>query len=94
MSHFSVKEYFFSGRLDGNIARNIQERYAGAAISKISPAYLLQFDEKVLQTDILRCYPFAIYSATYWLINAARAKDTDTESLQLIDQLFGSSKVS
>ena len=55
-------------------------------------AYLLQFDEKVLQTDILRCYPFAIYSATYWLINAARAKDTDSETLRLIEQLFCSSK--
>ena len=94
LAHFSVKEYLLSDRLDGDIARNFQERYAGAAISKICLAYLLQFDEKVLQTDILRCYPFAIYSATYWLINAARAKDTDTESLQLIDQLFGSSKVS
>ena len=69
----------------------LEERYAGAAISKVCLAYLLHFDEKALQTDILQCYPFAIYSATYWLINAARAKYTDNETLQLIEQLLNSS---
>ena len=88
LARFSVKEYFMSDRLDGDIARNFQERYARAAISKLCLACLLQFDEKVVQTDILRCYPFAIYSTTYWLINAARAKDTDNETLQLTEQLF------
>ena len=92
LAHFSVKEYLLSDRLDSDIARSFQERYARAAISKICLAYLLQFDEKVVQTDILRYYPLAIYSATYWLINATRAKDTDNETLQLIEQLFGSSK--
>jgi len=56
LAHFSVKEYFLSDRLDGDIARNFQERYAGAAISKICLAYLLHLDEKAPQTNILVIY--------------------------------------
>ena len=92
LAHFSVKEYLLSDGLDGNIRRGFQERCARAAIAKVCLAYLLHFDEKSLQTDILQCYPFAVYSVSYWLINAARAKDTDNEMLQLIEKFFHSSK--
>ena len=34
LAHFSVKEYLLSERLDGDIARDFQECYAGAAICR------------------------------------------------------------
>ena len=92
LAHFSVKEYLMSNRLDADIAPNFQECQAGAAVAKICLAYLLHFDEEVSPTDIMRCFPLAKYSATNWMVNAKRARDTDNETIQLTEQLLCSSK--
>ena len=92
LAHFSVKEYLTSNRLNGDNAQDFQECNAGAAIARVCLAYLLQFEENVLPQDVVQYFPFAEYSARYWMTNAAEAKDTDNVTLQLIEQFFDSSK--
>ena len=88
LAHFSVKEYLTSNRLDSGIAQVFQEPTARAAIANVSLAYLLHFNKEIPPKEIIQRYPFAQYSARYWMTNVAGAKDTDERVLKFIKQLF------
>ena len=60
-------------------------------IANVCLAYLLQFEGNLSPGDIIQHFPFAKYSAQYWMTNAAKAKDTNKLTVQLI-QLFCSSE--
>ncbi|KAF2259137.1 hypothetical protein CC78DRAFT_586295, partial [Lojkania enalia] len=86
--HFSVKEYLMSNRLDSDIAPDFQKTTASTAIAKTCLAYLLHFNQEIPSRDILPRFPFAQYSARFWMTNAAGAKDTDKIVLDFIERLF------
>jgi hypothetical protein len=88
LAHFSVKEYLTSNRLDRDIAPNFQEPTARAAIARVCLAYILHFNEELAVDDVVQRFPFAQYSARYWMTNAAEANDKDKRTLELIEQLF------
>ncbi|KAF2473448.1 purine and uridine phosphorylase [Lindgomyces ingoldianus] len=94
LAHFSVKEYLMSTRLDSDIAHDFQESTAGAAIAKTCLAYLLHFNQKIPRNEIVKCFPFAQYSARFWMRNAVRAKDSDNTVLDFIEQFFCDQKCS
>jgi len=88
LAHFSVKEYLMSHRLDSDIAPNFQESIARAVVARVCLAYLLHFSQGIPPEDIMQRFPFAHYSARYWMTNAAGAQDKDDRVLELIKQLF------
>jgi ankyrin repeat protein len=94
LAHFSVKEYLTSNRLDSDVAPNFQEPAARAAIARACLAYLLHFNEELPANDLVQRYPFAQYSARYWIAHAAEAKDKDNRTLELTKQLFLCRKIS
>lgn len=94
LAHFSVKEYLTSRRLDSDIAPNFQECTARGAIAQTCLAYILHFNEEFSAEHVIQRYPFAKYSAKYWMKNAAKIKDRDTRVLELIEKLFCHRKIS
>jgi ankyrin repeat protein len=88
LAHFSVKEYLISHRLDSDIAPKFQEPIARAAIAKVCLAYLLHFSQEVPPEEIRQRFPFAYYSARYWMTNASGAKDSDNRVPEFINELF------
>ncbi|KAH7086508.1 ankyrin repeat-containing domain protein [Paraphoma chrysanthemicola] len=88
LAHYSVKEYLISDRTDVNLAAHFREATARPAIAKVCLAYLLHFEEKFTRTYIKQQFPFAVYSATYWMAHALVSEEVDMKLLQLIEQLF------
>ncbi|KAF2193423.1 hypothetical protein K469DRAFT_728677 [Zopfia rhizophila CBS 207.26] len=88
LAHFSVKEYLTSNRLDSGIAQDFQESTARAAIAKACLAYLLHFDREIPLKEVVQGFPFARYSAEFWMTNAVVAGDKDKRVLDFIEQLF------
>jgi hypothetical protein len=73
LAHFSVKEYLTSKRLDNSIAHDLQEITSRASISRVCLAYLLHFNHRFLAKELLKRFPFARYSARFWMEHAALA---------------------
>ena len=63
LSHFSVKEYLVSTRAEEYFS--IDEKTSHSTISKLSIAYLLQFDDDTLPLTeaMLEAMPLARYAA-------------------------------
>ena len=88
LSHFSVKEYLLSERIDKNFS--ISERVSHSKISEISVAYLLQFHSFEPLTDaMLDSSQLALYAAEHW-IDHAKSGGMGSVVLKLILQLFTS----
>ena len=86
LSHFSVKEYLVSARVEQYFS--IDEKTSHLKISKLSIAYLLQFDGSVPLTEVmLDSMPLAEYAAEHW-IDHAKSGGVDSSLLQLILCLF------
>ena len=89
LSHFSVKEYLVSTRVEDYLS--IDEKTSHSKISEISIAYLLQFDDNSvpLTEAMLDSMPLAQYVARYWIrhVNSGGVNPT---VLQLILHLFTS----
>ena len=85
LSHFSVKEYLLSTRVQEYFG--IKEKTSHSKISQLSIAYLLQFDDdsSPLKVDM----PLAWYAAEHW-IDHAKSGGMDAAVLQLILLLFKS----
>ncbi|KAH8587984.1 ankyrin repeat-containing domain protein [Bisporella sp. PMI_857] len=88
LAHFSVKEYLMSGKLDEKIAQAYQEAAAKASIATVCLAYLLHLDQDIPLNKIREKFPFAQYSAMYWMDNAAMAKGEDRKLQHFIKELF------
>jgi hypothetical protein len=89
LSHFSVKEYLLSTRVEEYFS--IDEKTSHSKISELSIAYLLQFDDDSLPLTeaMLDSMPLAQYAAEHW-IDHAKSGGMDPTVLQLILRLFTS----
>ena len=89
LSHFSVKEYLLSTRVEEYF--RIDEKTSHSKISELSIAYLLQFDDDSLPLSVamLDSMPLAQYAARSW-IDHAKLGGVDPSVLRLILCLFTS----
>ena len=87
LSHFSVKEYLLSTRVEDYF--RIDEKTSHSKISQLSIAYLLQLDhdDDLLLLTKLWSIPLAQYAAVNW-IDHAKSGGVDSTVLQLILCLF------
>ena len=88
LSHFSVKEYLISERIEKIFS--ISERASHSKIAEVSLAYLLQFHSfEPLTKAMLDSSPLALYAAEHW-VNHAKSGGMGSVVLKLILQLFTS----
>ena len=89
LSHFSVKEYLVSTRIEEYFG--IDEKTSHSMIFKLSITYLLQFDDDSvpLTEAMLKAMPLAQYAAEHWIVHA-KSGEMDPNGLQLILCLFSS----
>ena len=87
LSHFSVKEYLVSARVEDYFS--IDEKTSHSKISQLLIAYLLQFDDDLvsLTETMLDAMPLAQYAAENW-IGHVKSGGMDSAVLQLILRLF------
>ncbi len=88
LSHFSVKEYLTSNRLEKDLTPSFQEISAKASIATICLAYLLQMDAKLPVLEIRENFPLAQYCARYWMSHAAVTEGGDAVLQGFIEELF------
>jgi len=88
LSHFSVKEYLTSNRLEKDLTPSFQEMTAKASIATICLAYLLQLDGKLPVLEIRENFPLAQYCARYWMSHAAVTEGGDAVLQGFIEELF------
>ena len=88
LSHSSVKQYLLSTSVDEYFS--INEQASHSTISKLSIAYLLQFDDSFpLTVDTFHSMPLAQYAAEHW-IDHVKSGGIDPTVMQLILRLFTS----
>ena len=89
LSHFSVKEYLLSTRVQEYFG--IDEKTSHLKISELSIAYLLQFDDDSLPLTmaIIDTMPLVRYAAEHW-IDHVKSGGMDSAVLQLILRLLTS----
>ena len=89
LSHFSVKEYLMSTRVEEYFS--IDEKTSHSKISEFSIAYLLQFDDDSvpLRKAMVDTMPLAQYAAEHW-IDHAKSGGMSPTVLKLILHLFKS----
>ncbi|KAK6536091.1 hypothetical protein TWF281_000337 [Arthrobotrys megalospora] len=90
LTHFSVKEYLTSNRLDDEIARNFREKVAKGSIATVCLAYFLHLDYKTSAREIIATYPLAEYCARYCMPLAVAAESEDERLRGFIRLLFDS----
>jgi ankyrin repeat protein len=88
LAHFSVKEYFTSGRCRGPLSSELNETTARVSIAVVCLSYLLQFDQYLSHRKIVARFPFAQYCAASWLHNAAAVESESSELMTLLENLF------
>ncbi|KAF1986145.1 purine and uridine phosphorylase, partial [Aulographum hederae CBS 113979] len=88
LAHFSVKEYLMSTRLYDGAKQTFLEIPAKASIAAICLAYLSHLDTELDLDTIERDFPFASYSARYWMANAAVAEGKDVALQDLTRHFF------
>lgn len=74
LSHFSIKEYLISGRVNKNFRAHLTKTRANAAITCVCVAYLSCLDSRLPISKILDIYPFAHYAAKHWMDHAKNAE--------------------
>ncbi|KAF2678771.1 hypothetical protein K458DRAFT_435608 [Lentithecium fluviatile CBS 122367] len=87
LAHFSVKEYLTSDRLHSSTAHGLREAAARLSIARVCLSYLLQFDRLVSLEKIRKGFPFAEYSAMFWMSNA-RVAACESKLMDLVERLF------
>ena len=88
LAHFSVKEYLTSDRTGNNITHVFQDTSASASIARICVAYLLHFDNTISPEEARSSFPFAQYSARFWVDHARVAESREQEIMDLIERLL------
>jgi ankyrin repeat protein len=88
LSHFSVKEYLTSHRLDSAIAREFDTFRASASIARVCLAYLLQFRQDINPDKVVQLFPLAEYSAKYWMSFTAVAERNKEDLTGLVERFF------
>ena len=89
LSHFSVKEFLLSTRVEEYFS--VDEKTSHSIISEFSIAYLLQFDDDSLPltSATLDSMPLARYAAVHWIDHAMSGGIASTV-LELILRFFAS----
>src|SRR5438045_3354197 len=88
LSHFSVKEYLTSDRIDKAIAESFQEVVPKASIATVCLAYLLDLDRDLPTKELRKTFPLAQYCARYWITFAAVAESKDEILQGFIREFF------
>jgi ankyrin repeat protein len=83
LAHFSVKEYFTSGRLDRDYFDYLSEMSAAACIARVSLIYLSQLQQDVIGEQVKLRFPLAKFAAQYWVRFARHAEDHDQSVVKL-----------
>jgi hypothetical protein len=81
LSHFSVKEYFTSNRLDERFRPHLCQTSATACIAGVSLTYLLQVEPSMSLRELNSKFPLSGYSARYWM-RFTRLANAESESVQ------------
>jgi len=94
-SHFSVKEFLTSDRLQASEVGSIRGYYislepAHLILARACLTVLLQLDENV-DKNRLRTFPLAFYAAQHW-IDHAKFRDVESQILDAMDDLFDPKK--
>ncbi|KAH0169431.1 purine and uridine phosphorylase, partial [Aureobasidium melanogenum] len=89
LAHYSVKEYFTSGRCQSDEFRfRLDLRTSATYIASASLTYLLQLQTNTPRKEIVLRFPLALYSASSWMEFARVANDEDTSLQILIERLL------
>ncbi|KAK8124989.1 ankyrin repeat-containing domain protein [Apiospora kogelbergensis] len=86
-AHFSVQEYLTSGRLEGNIANELQETVARLNIVIVCLSYLLDMGYPYTISGARQEYPMVQYCARFWAQNAAVIEGSDKQ-VAIIKEYF------
>ena len=94
-SHFSVKEYLTSGRLQTSDVTNIRQFYislepAHTILARACLAVLLQLEEKV-DTKRLATFPLATYAALNW-VDHAKFENVASQVQDAMEDIFDPTK--
>jgi ankyrin repeat protein len=90
LSHFSVKEWLVSDRLETSLALDFEATAAHAAIAVVCLAYFLALNHSLTIDETKQAYPFATYSAERWAVHAAKSRDTSELVTNMAMELFSS----
>jgi ankyrin repeat protein len=90
-SHFSVKEFLTSGRLQASEVGSIRDYYiplepAHTTLARTCLTVLLQFDENVDKRR-LATFPLAFYAAQHW-VDHAKFGDVSSQITDAMEDLF------
>jgi ankyrin repeat protein len=67
LSHFSVKEYFTSDRLDKRFHKSLCRQSAAEAIASVLLTYMLRIDSQMALEELTSEFPLCRYSARHWM---------------------------
>jgi ankyrin repeat protein len=88
LSHFSVKEYFRSNRLDKKFQQDLCETSAAGCIARVSLTYLLHVESDLSLRERKWKFPLSRHSAQYWMrftrIAGAKYGDVQKMAVQLL----------
>ena len=77
LAHFSVKEYLTSSRVRRDLSRFFKENTARTSIAHVCLTYLIHLDQESDLQNITRTFPFAKYSAMYWVRHAVAGEENE-----------------
>jgi ankyrin repeat protein len=87
LTHFSVKEYLTSGRVEETFQKSIADISARGLITRVCLAYLSHLDEMRPIMEIKAAFPLAQYAARYWM-NHAKPAETEMDVQESILKFF------
>ncbi|KAJ1323553.1 ankyrin repeat domain-containing protein 50 [Microdochium nivale] len=92
LSHYSVKEWLESDRLEESLRIDFQQQYALAAMAEICVAYLLELPGELGITEITSRYPFAHYTANHWAEHTSISQTATASVTSWAMKLFNCAK--
>jgi ankyrin repeat protein len=81
LSHFSVKEYLTSDRLDERFRQCLCQAAASANIARVLITYLLHTEPRMRLRELKSKFPLCEYSARYWM-SFTRHAELGSETVQ------------
>lgn len=90
LAHFSVKQYLVSDRLEADMAGDLKETSAKAAIMNMCFLYLLELDCSYKLQKTEKTYYLAQYSAKYWAQHAAVIERSGGQVLPIVEEYLSS----
>ncbi|KAI0147306.1 hypothetical protein GGR57DRAFT_493877 [Xylariaceae sp. FL1272] len=88
LAHFSVKEYLISGRLNEDIAQDLEASAARISLASVCLIYLLNLEHHHSIQRIQQRYPLATYAAQCWTAHVMAINSSASSVRNLIMDLF------